>query len=294
MRIGLATMGDGPIRPAAAAMERLAAAAGTRAGHLWIAEAYLFRDALVQASTALASSTRARVATGVVNVYARHPALLGMAAATLLEEYGERFVLGLGPGSSAWMRALGYQTDRAFSDVAATLRFLRRLFGGEEAVLNASWIKSDPVRLPRQLARPVDIVLAGGGPRMLRLASEEADGVLLPFIAQDADETAAVVESIREWRRGGAPAVGCARQCFAVGAWMGAEGHREITRLAAALAGHAGPAPPEVFDLLGIDDVKAHVERLAETGLDELAFVVTQSSATDVTSVLAEALADGG
>lgn len=64
-------------------------------GAIWIGEG-LGRDALTQAALLLAATNRMVVATGVANLFLRHPHATASAQHTLAEAYAGRFLLGLG------------------------------------------------------------------------------------------------------------------------------------------------------------------------------------------------------
>ena len=122
--------------------------------------------------TAVALSTSTvRLGPTVSNPVTRHPAVTAAAIATLDEISGGRAFLGLGTGDSA-LYYLGYQPVSR----AALRRYVdavRRLMLGEEVEWQGgtghiSWI-----------SRPVPILLAAEGPRVLELAGEIADGAIV-------------------------------------------------------------------------------------------------------------------
>src|SRR5574342_1135340 len=66
---------------------------------LWVPESITRREALLVLAGLAARTRRAGLASGVTNVYARHPIQTLMAAATLDEISAGRFMLGLGSGN---------------------------------------------------------------------------------------------------------------------------------------------------------------------------------------------------
>src|SRR5438552_827901 len=117
---------------------------------------------------------RMRLATGIVNVYTRGPALLAQSAAAVAELSGGRFVLGLGASSNViveqWNRIA---FERPLAKVRETVEILRAVLAGERG--------PGGFRLP-QAPPPVPIVLAALRERMLRLAGEIADGAFANFL----------------------------------------------------------------------------------------------------------------
>jgi alkanesulfonate monooxygenase SsuD/methylene tetrahydromethanopterin reductase-like flavin-dependent oxidoreductase (luciferase family) len=112
---------------------------------------------------ALAGRTEAlRLGTGVVPVPARRVSTLAMAAATVQELSGNRLVLGVGSG---------HPDPASLDRVASAVRALRSAFAG--APLHEGFV------LALKPERPPPIWLAALGDRMIALAGEVADGVLL-------------------------------------------------------------------------------------------------------------------
>lgn len=130
----------------------------------------------------LAASTRhIELGLGVTNPYTRHPALLGMACATLDRISGGRFLLGLGR-SEKWVieGRMGIPYRRPLAHMESFLPLLRRLVAGERVNSVEDERKLTNVRLaikPSRIHLPV--YLAAIGPQALRLAGRVADGVLL-------------------------------------------------------------------------------------------------------------------
>jgi hypothetical protein len=276
-------MGDGPIGPVAHASEKALSSLGEdRAGVLWIAEAYVVRDAFVQATAALERSNGLRVATGVVNPYSRHPAVLAMAIGTLQESYPGRFVLGLGSGESSWISALGLDPARPLSEVRAAVEFIRTLEAGKPATLESPSTTSSEMRIPRSLTVPeLPIVIGGGGPRMLELAARKADGILLPFYN-------GVIDSIRECtaiyqraQRLASPSIGSVAQCFVTGPWMRPEGRSSVERLVERMA-RLGDPPAAVPVALELTHPDALIETFEGTGIDEVAIVTPYQAVVDI------------
>lgn len=132
-------------------------------GALWTGEMF-GREGMTHAAMLLSATERMTVATGVANVYGRDPVTMAQAHRTLLERYGDRFMLGLGI-SHPWL--------------VTELRGLT--FGPRVATMRAYLDRMDaaPVGPPgadRRRAR----VLGAVGWRMLGLAGERASGAL-PF-----------------------------------------------------------------------------------------------------------------
>jgi probable F420-dependent oxidoreductase len=120
-------------------------------------------------------STRLRLATGIVNVYTRGPALLAQTAAALADVSGGRFVLGLGASSSVIVQQWnGIPFRRPLAKVEETVDYLRTVLAGERGT-GGFKIASPP-------AEPVPIIVAALRDRMLGLAARIADGAFTNFL----------------------------------------------------------------------------------------------------------------
>jgi probable F420-dependent oxidoreductase len=118
------------------------------------------RDALVSSSVLLDATSRLIVASGIAQIYARHPVTTAAAQKTLFEAHEGRFLLGLGvahASSVEGIRHLEYRTP--YSDMEAYLK----------AMAEAPYTAVEPATRP-------PTVLAALGPRMLKLSAEAADG----------------------------------------------------------------------------------------------------------------------
>ncbi|CAN5718445.1 5,10-methylenetetrahydromethanopterin reductase [soil metagenome] len=146
---------------------------------LWVFDERFGRDPWVTLGILGALTDRLRLGTCVTDAFIRHPALTGAAIATLAEATQGRAVLGLGAGVSGF-RALGIVRQAPATALREAIGFLRALwaspgdfeFEGRAFSFSAARLHFAPV------AR-VPIMIAGRGPRILRLAGELADEVLV-------------------------------------------------------------------------------------------------------------------
>ncbi len=126
---------------------------------LWIPDTF-GRDPFVSASSLLAATSDLLVATGIANIYVRHPGMMKQGAWSLAEASGGRFVLGLGVSHAPMVegaRGLDYSKPlTAMSDYLDAMA-------------------ASPYMAPAPDEEP-PIVLAALGPRMLALSAEKASG----------------------------------------------------------------------------------------------------------------------
>jgi probable F420-dependent oxidoreductase len=126
---------------------------------LWIPET-TGRNPFAHAAFLLARTSRLLIATGIANIYHRHPGVTLQAQKSLAEQSGGRFLLGLGVSHAplvAGLRKLEYGRP-----VETMRRYL-------EQMAASPYTSIEPAEKPRT-------VIAALGPRMLALAAERADG----------------------------------------------------------------------------------------------------------------------
>ena len=141
---------------------------------LWSQEATEL-DGFTPLVVAAQHTERMRLATGIVSVYTRGPALLAQSAAALAELSGGRFTLGLGASSNVIVEQWnGIPFERPLARVRTTVDYLRRAFAGERV--------DGGFRLNPPPAQPIPIVLAALRDKMLRLARKHADGAFTNFL----------------------------------------------------------------------------------------------------------------
>ncbi|MBG6094747.1 TIGR03621 family F420-dependent LLM class oxidoreductase [Nocardioides luteus] len=164
-------------------------------------------------AAAAAVTTTLRVGTYVLANDFRHPVQVAKESATLAVLSGGRFELGLGagrPDSERENAMLGLGFDRPgvrVDRLVESIGLIKRLLAGETVTVEGPHHRAVeasvlPYGTPPQ---QVPLLVAGGGPRMLRIAGEHADIAALgiPF---DAEESAvrAAVDQVRSADRPGA------------------------------------------------------------------------------------------
>ncbi len=141
---------------------------------VWSAESTEF-DGFTPLVVAAEHSTRLRLATGIVNVYTRGPALLAQTAAAVADVSNGRLVLGLGASSNVIVEQWnGIPFRRPLAKMEETVEYLRTVLAGERG--------AGGFKLPAPPDQPVPIVLAALRDRMLGLAARVADGAFTNFL----------------------------------------------------------------------------------------------------------------
>jgi 5,10-methylenetetrahydromethanopterin reductase len=140
---------------------------------LWVLDSHLlFREVYTLLGALAVSTRRIRLGTGVTNPLTRHPTVTASALATLAALSGGRATLGISVGDSA-LKAMNLEVAKV-ADLETTVRQCRNLVAGADVSFGAG----KTARL-HHAGLPVPIYVAATGPRMLKLAGEIADGVIL-------------------------------------------------------------------------------------------------------------------
>lgn len=148
------------------------------------------------------TTRRIRLGVAVTNAVSRHPLATACAALTLDEVTEGRAILGIGSGDSA-MRTVGLAAADARGTHAARRHLLRETIGILRTILAGEAVTFGERRFQLEKPRrPLPIYVAATGPRMLELAGELADGVII----QVGIHRACVLWALEHIRRGAARA----------------------------------------------------------------------------------------
>ncbi|MBA3432329.1 MAG: LLM class flavin-dependent oxidoreductase [Actinobacteria bacterium] len=157
---------------------------------VWQAESRLVREATVPMAAFAASSERIKVGSGVVNTWTRNAGLLASPFVTLDDLAPNRVMLGLGAWWDPLARKVGIDRRRPLRCMRETVEACRRLFTLEEVDYEGEFVHLDGVRIDvvhgATSPRDIPIYIGATGPRMLELAGEIADGVLLNYMVSPA------------------------------------------------------------------------------------------------------------
>lgn len=155
-------------------------------------------DAFAIGSAIAERTSTVRIGTAVVPFNTRGPAMLAMSATTLGDVSKGRAIAGIGASSEAIVTSWnGQDSDRPLRRARETIEVLRLALSGERVDYEGECLKVKGFRLSPRPQYPVPIYLAALNPKMLELAGELADGVVLNLIHEDF-----VPEALSHYRRG--------------------------------------------------------------------------------------------
>jgi 5,10-methylenetetrahydromethanopterin reductase len=153
---------------------------------IWVGEGRLRRDAVTQLTLAAAATRRCYLSSGIVPARTRNVALLAITWKTLYQLAPGRVRLGLGAWWEPIASRVGLHTASPLTALREIVAVLRTMFAGDEASYRGEYVRVDHIRFDGAededgAEYPIPIYLAAVGPRMLELASNIADGILLDF-----------------------------------------------------------------------------------------------------------------
>ncbi len=162
---------------------------------LWTSEAQDL-DGFLPLALASQWAPEMRLGCAVFPVQTRGPAVFAMSAATLALAAPGRCVLGIGSSSDYIVR---WQNARPFvKPLAATrdmARFLRAALAGEKVDEEYESFRVRGFKLRRKLDPAPPVLIAGLRPKMLDLAGQEGDGVILNYVTpEDIKKSAPLVK----------------------------------------------------------------------------------------------------
>jgi F420-dependent oxidoreductase-like protein len=186
MRIGLTGGGSSTQR----IVEQAQRAEADGFNALWYASE-VCGDPLVAMAVAGAATRSIELGTAVLQTYPCHPLLQAKRAAAVVDAMGRSgFTLGIGPSHEPLIRGVyGMSYDNPGRSTAEYVQILTGLLRGDDIdVSGQDWSTHTQGRAV-QPKQPVPVLLAALGPRLLRVAGELADGVVLWMAPPRALET---------------------------------------------------------------------------------------------------------
>ena len=147
---------------------------------VWVAEGHGGDQFAILAACAL-RTRRIRLGTAISSVYVRTAPTIAMAAATVDELSGGRFVLGLGSSHRVQVGPEhGVEYGRPLDRVRETVAVVRALLRDGDVRYDGETVRIEGFKLWFQpLRREIPIFLSALFPKMMALCGEVADGVIL-------------------------------------------------------------------------------------------------------------------
>jgi len=152
---------------------------------VWQAESRLVRDAIVPMAAYAAVTEHIKVASGVINNWTRNVGLLAATLLTLDDLAPDRIICGIGAWWDPLAKNVGIERKKPLVAMRETIEVVRRLLRMENVTFHGEFIHVTGIELDvvhgRREPRHVPLVIGATGMKMMELAGEIADGVLLNY-----------------------------------------------------------------------------------------------------------------
>ncbi|MGD2252708.1 MAG: LLM class flavin-dependent oxidoreductase [Anaerolineales bacterium] len=152
---------------------------------VWQAESRLVRDAIVPMAAYAAVTERIKVGSGVINNWTRNIGLLAATFLTLDDLAPDRILCGIGAWWDPLAKNVGIQRRKPLLAMRETIEVLRRLLNMERVTFHGEFHQVEGIELDvvhgRREPRNVPILIGATGPKMIGLAGEIADGIVLNY-----------------------------------------------------------------------------------------------------------------
>jgi 5,10-methylenetetrahydromethanopterin reductase len=173
---------------------------------VWQADTRLARDCTVLMTAFLAHTRRIRAGSGILPIWTRNPGVIAATWSTMWELAGQadgrgRVMLGLGAWWEPIASRVGVKLERPLQAMREYVEACRQLFTMEEVTYQGDFVHLDRVKLDVAFGdaapRDIPIYIGATGPKMLELAGEIGDGVLLNYVVS-VDYIREAVELVRQ------------------------------------------------------------------------------------------------
>jgi 5,10-methylenetetrahydromethanopterin reductase len=154
---------------------------------VWQAESRLVREATIPMAAFATVTERIRIGSGVVNPWTRNVGLLAATFSTLDDLAPGRVILGLGAWWDPLARKVGIHRRRPVEVMREVVEVTQRLLAMERVTFHGEYVDVEDIEIDivHGDRSPKDVpvyIAATTGMRMMELAGEIGDGVLLNYL----------------------------------------------------------------------------------------------------------------
>jgi 5,10-methylenetetrahydromethanopterin reductase len=153
---------------------------------VWQAESRLVREATVPMAAYAAVTERIGIGSGVVNTWTRNVGLLAATFSTLDDLAPGRLRLGIGAWWEPLAAKVGVNRRKTLQAMRETVEAVRRLLAMERVTYHGEFVHLDDVEIDivhgDRSPKDIPIYIGATAMRMMELAGEIGDGVLLNYL----------------------------------------------------------------------------------------------------------------
>jgi len=157
---------------------------------VWQAESRLVREATVPMAAFAAVTDRIKLGSGVVNNWTRNVGLMAATFSTLDDLAPGRIILGIGAWWDPLARKVGISRTRPLQAMREYVDVVRRLLAMERVTFHGDFVDVEDIELDivhgDRSPKAVPIYVGATGMKMMELAGEIADGVVLNYMVAPA------------------------------------------------------------------------------------------------------------
>ena len=152
---------------------------------VWQAESRLVRDAIVPMAAYAAVTEKLKVGSGVINNWTRNIGLLASTFLTLDDLAPDRIICGIGAWWDPLAQNVGITRSKPLTAMKETLTIMKRLLAMERVTYHGEFVHVDGIELDvvhgRREPRNVPVFIGATGDKMMEMAGEIADGVVMNY-----------------------------------------------------------------------------------------------------------------
>jgi 5,10-methylenetetrahydromethanopterin reductase len=147
--------------------------------YLWTFEQPNLLDVFTEAVVLSTVTKKIKIGPASVSPYFRHPAMIAAAAQSLDKISNGRAVLGIAAGARSGLRKLGLMYDDPVMRLRETIEVVKMMFTGNEVNYKGKTIILDKFQFLWAKGRDIPVYASVFGPKMLEMAGEVADAVMV-------------------------------------------------------------------------------------------------------------------
>ncbi len=147
--------------------------------YVWITDHFNNRNVFTTLATILNYTDEVKIGPGVTNPYVMHPIGIAQSMASLAEMAPGRIVCGLGSGDKTTLDMVNIPREKPLKTIKETVEIIRQITSGKRLTLDGGIYKIVGVKMNFKIPDTIPIFIGAQGPKMLSLAAEVGDGVLI-------------------------------------------------------------------------------------------------------------------
>lgn len=153
---------------------------------VWVAESRLVREATVPMAAYASVTERIKVGSGVIPIWTRNVGLLAATFSTLDDLAPGRVILGLGAWWEPLASKVGIRRHQPLQAMREVVEATRRLLAMERVTYRGDFVSLEDVQIDivhgDRSPKSVPIYIGATGMKMMELAGQIADGVVLNYM----------------------------------------------------------------------------------------------------------------